>query len=148
MLLTYSTPYTIYGKLFACHSIFYQYSPNALWAQDWIYEGLVSYGQDGIIEPALATNWDIESTETGQKATFKLREGVKFHDGEMWNCGAAVLNFNHVLSDTVKQRHQWFGAGQHLKSWTCNGDYELVLETSSPFYPLLQVRISNIIELN
>lgn len=97
----------------------------------------MSYGQDGIIEPALATNWDIESTETGQKATFKLREG----------CGAAVLNFNHVLSDTVKQRHQWFGAGQHLKSWTCNGDYELVLETSSPFYPLLQVRISNIIEL-
>lgn len=108
----------------------------------------MSYGQDGIIEPVLATNWDIESTETGQKATFKLREGVKFHDGEMWNCGAAVLNFNHVLSDTVKQRHQWFGAGQHLKSWTCNGDYELVLETSSPFYPLLQVRISNIIELN
>ena len=107
----------------------------------------MSYGQDGIIEPALATNWDIESTETGQKATFKLREGVKFHDGEMWNCGAAVLNFNHVLSDTVKQRHQWFGAGQHLKSWTCNVDYELVLETSSPFYPLLQVRISNIIEL-
>jgi len=116
----------------------HQYSPNALWAQDWIYEGLVSYGQDGQIVPALATSWEVEPTEEGQRATFQLREGVTFHDGTAWNCPAAVLNLDHILSEVVKQRHQWFGAGKHLKSWTCNGDYELILETSSPFYPLLQ----------
>lgn len=116
----------------------HQYSPNALWAQDWIYEGLVSYGQDGVIEPALATSWNTVSAGNGQKVTFQLRQGVSFHDGTPWNCSAAVLNFDHVLSDVVKQRHQWFGTGKHLKSWTCNGDYELVLETSDRFYPLLQ----------
>ncbi|KAL7461064.1 hypothetical protein ACHAXS_001501 [Conticribra weissflogii] len=116
----------------------HQYSPNALWAQDWIYEGLVNYGQDGVIEPALATSWNTVSAGNGQKVTFQLREGVAFHDGTPWNCSAAVLNFDHVLSDTVKQRHQWFGTGKHLKSWTCIGEYELVLETSDRFYPLLQ----------
>ena len=116
----------------------HQYSPNALWAQDWIYEGLVSYGQDGEIVPALATSWDVKAVGEGQRATFQLRENVLFHDGTPFNCSAAVLNFDHVLSDVVKQRHQWFGAGKYLKSWTCNSDYELVLETSSPFYPLLQ----------
>ena len=66
------------------------------------------------------------------------RENVLFHDGTPFNCSAAILNFDHVLSDVVRQRHQWFGAGKYLKSWTCNGESELVLETSSPFYPLLQ----------
>ena len=117
----------------------HQYSPNALWAQDWIYEGLVSYGQDGEIVPALATSWEVNpSPDGGQIATFQLRENVLFHDGTPFNCSAAVLNLDHVLSDVVRQRHQWFGAGKHLKSWTCNGESELVLETSSPFYPLLQ----------
>lgn len=116
----------------------HQYSPNALWAQDWIYEGLVSYGQDGVIEPALARTWSVEPHGEGQRATFQLREGVTFHDGTAFNCSACVLNFDHVLSDTVKARHQWFGAGKYLKSWKCNDIYELVLETTTNFYPLLQ----------
>ena len=116
----------------------HQYSPNALWAQDWIYEGLVSYGQDGQIVPALAQSWIVKLNGPGQEITFQLRQGVKFHDGTDWNCDAAVLNFDHVLSDIVKQRHQWFGVGKYLQSWKCNGDYELVLQTTTPFYPLLQ----------
>lgn len=116
----------------------HQYSPNALWAQDWIYEGLVSYGQDGEIVPALAETWVTETLQEGQRVTFQLRQGVQFHDGTPWNCDAAKLNFDHVLSDVVKQRHQWFGVGKYLKSWTCTGEFELVLETTAVFYPLLQ----------
>ena len=116
----------------------HQYSPNALWAQDWVYEGLVSYGQDEEIQPALATSWEIEPHEEGQRATFQLRQNVTFHDKTPFDCSAVTLNLDHVLSDTVKQCHQWFGAGKYLKSWSCNKDYELVLETSAPFYPLLQ----------
>lgn len=50
----------------------------------------------------------------------------------------AKLNFDHVLSDTVRQRHQWYGIPQHLKRWSCTDNGEFVLETSTPFYPLLQ----------
>lgn len=117
----------------------HQYYPNQLFAQSWVYEGLVAYGQDGEITPALATSWKTEDTPSGgNRVTFTLREGVKFHDGSAWNCAAAKLNFDHVLSDVVKQRHQWYGTTRQLTSWSCNGAGQFVLETKDKYYPLLQ----------
>jgi len=116
----------------------HQYFPNQIFSSTWVYEGLVSYGQDGEIVPALATSWTTVNTGTGQRVTFQLRQGVEFHDGSEWNCTVAKLNFDHILSDIVRPRHAWFGTGKFLKSWTCNSKWEFVLETSKPFYPLLQ----------
>ena len=117
----------------------HQYYPNQLFAQGWVYEGLVGYGQDGEIIPALASSWVLEDLHPGgTRYTFTLREGVKFHDGSDWNCSVAKLNFDHVLSDTVKARHQWYGTPQQLTSWTCSAQGEFVLETSEKYYPLLQ----------
>lgn len=116
----------------------HQYFPNQLFAQSWIYEGLTGYGQDGELIPVLATSWVVEDTPSGgSRYTFTLREGVKFHDGTDWNCSVAKLNFDHVLSDTVKVRHQWYGATQQLTSWTCSAG-KFVLETKEKYYPLLQ----------
>ncbi|WP_187970775.1 ABC transporter substrate-binding protein [Aquibium microcysteis] len=44
-----------------------------------VFEGLTSIGPAGEVEPALAASWDI--SEDGKVYTFKLHEGVKFHDG-------------------------------------------------------------------
>jgi ABC-type transport system substrate-binding protein len=86
------------------------YYPNQLFAQSWVYEGLVGYGQDGEITPVLATKWEEEDLiPSGSRYTFTLRENVKFHDGTDWNCTVAKLNFDHVLSETVVKRHQWYG---------------------------------------
>eukprot|EP00171_Calliarthron_tuberculosum_P013579 IDg13579t1 len=81
------------------------YSPNELWAQDWVYERLVSYGKNGAIVPALAKSWTTTNDGDGWKIVFKLREGVKFHNDEPWNCAAAKLNFDHVLHPDIKERH-------------------------------------------
>mmetsp|Transcript_29826 Transcript_29826/g.43410 ORF Transcript_29826/g.43410 Transcript_29826/m.43410 type:complete len:594 (-) Transcript_29826:135-1916(-) len=116
----------------------HQYFPNQLFTQAWVYEGLVGYGQDGEIVPVLAESWDTEDWGPGQRVTFTLREGVKFHDGADFNCTVAKLNFDHVLSDSAKKRHSWLGAVNALKSWDCNEQGQFVLETSEPFYPLLQ----------
>ena len=70
----------------------------------------------------------------GAQYTFTLREGVKFHDGSDWNCAVAKLNFDHVLSPTVKQRHAWLGT----EPSSCNSAGQFVLETKNAFYPLLQ----------
>ncbi|KEA08271.1 ABC transporter substrate-binding protein [Rhizobium rhizogenes] len=43
-----------------------------------VYEGLVRYDRNLKIEPALATSWEVVSPTTWR---FKLREGVKFHNG-------------------------------------------------------------------
>ncbi|MET0314130.1 MAG: ABC transporter substrate-binding protein [Hansschlegelia sp.] len=45
-----------------------------------IFDGLVSYDFDLKPQPALATSWDV--SPDGKTITFKLREGVKWHDGQ------------------------------------------------------------------
>ena len=104
-----------------------------------MYEGLVSYGQDGEIQPALATKWESEDIDgAGQRFTFTLRQGVKFHDGTAFSCEAVKLNFDHVLSDGASQRHNWMGGVLVMENWFCNDQGQFVLETNAPFYPLLQ----------
>ena len=43
----------------------HQYYPNQLFAQGWVYEGLVGYGADGEATPMLATKWEQEDLNPG-----------------------------------------------------------------------------------
>ncbi|AVX03622.1 periplasmic dipeptide transport protein [Maritalea myrionectae] len=63
-----------------------------------LYEGLVRY-KPGTLEvaPALAESWDI--SEDGTEYTFKLREGVTFHDGTPLNAEAVKFNFDRMLDE-------------------------------------------------
>lgn len=58
-----------------------------------IYEGLLDYepGGTGVV-PVLATEW--EPSEDGLEWTFRLRQGVKFHDGTEFNAEAVKINFD------------------------------------------------------
>jgi len=55
-----------------------------------VYEALVDFGKDHNIVPCLATSWNQIDTLTWD---FKLREGVKFHDGTTFNADAVKINF-------------------------------------------------------
>jgi peptide/nickel transport system substrate-binding protein len=46
--------------------------------------------------PGLALSWDVDAKDK-TKWTFKLRPGVKFHDGSAFNADAVVWNVNKVL---------------------------------------------------
>ena len=66
---------------------------ESLRAIDQMFEGLVTLSLGGTeIEPALATEW--EANDEGTAWTFKLREGVTFHDGEPFNAEAVCFNFD------------------------------------------------------
>lgn len=56
-----------------------------------VYDTLLNFGeQDTTIQPGLAKEWKV--SEDGLTYTFKLQEGVKFHDGTDFNAEAVVKN--------------------------------------------------------
>ena len=57
-----------------------------------IYEAMVLQGSDMQFEPGLAESW--ETSEDGLVWTFHLREGVKFHDGEVMDSGDVLASIN------------------------------------------------------
>ncbi|MBF9133528.1 ABC transporter substrate-binding protein [Plantactinospora sp. S1510] len=64
-----------------------------------VFETLVRPEEGGTkITPGLAESWTPDST--GTVWTFKLRSGVKFHDGTDFNAEAVCVNFNRWYNST------------------------------------------------
>lgn len=63
-------------------------------ASGQIFETLVYRDTDSSIQPGLAESWT--TSEDGTVWTFKLREGVKFHDGETFNAEAVKYNIERL----------------------------------------------------
>jgi len=55
-----------------------------------------------VVIPGLATSWEVSPTDK-TKWTFKLRPGVKFHDGSAVNADAIVWNVQKVLDKDAPQ---------------------------------------------
>jgi len=71
------------------------------------YEGLFMFDMDFKIHPLLATGFEV--SEDGLTYTFKLRQGVKFHDGTDFNAEAVKVNFERVLNrDNALGRYNQF----------------------------------------
>lgn len=61
-----------------------------------VYEGLLAYEEDSTeLKPCLAESWEV--SEDGLSYTFKLKEGVKFHDGTDFNAEAVKYNIDRQL---------------------------------------------------
>lgn len=63
-----------------------------------VYDGLVRFADGSLeVEPSLAESWEI--AEDGLTYTFKLREGVTFHDGTPFDAEAVKFNFERMLDE-------------------------------------------------
>src|SRR5262252_6359883 len=62
-----------------------------------MYDNLVRFSTKMQIEPALAESWT--QSKDGLTWTFKLRKGVKFHDGTAFDAKAVKYFFDRVLGD-------------------------------------------------
>lgn len=67
---------------------------NSSYVMNQVMEGLVALkpGTTSEIVPALAESWTI--SPDGKTYTFKLRQGVKFHDGTDFNAEAVKFNYD------------------------------------------------------
>lgn len=65
-----------------------------------LYESLLKFKADNTeIEPCLAESWTI--SEDGTVYTFKLRQGVKFHDGTEFDAEAVKFNFDRQSPENL-----------------------------------------------
>src|SRR6202049_4808952 len=63
---------------------------------------LSSAEKASVLIPGLATEWAVDDADK-KKWTFKLRPGVKFHDGSPFNADAVVWNVDKVLKQDALQ---------------------------------------------
>ncbi len=60
-----------------------------------IYEGLIKPNEKGELCPAVAESYEV--AEEGLKYTFKLREGIKFHNGEAVTVDDVKFTFDRLM---------------------------------------------------
>jgi peptide/nickel transport system substrate-binding protein len=105
-----------------------------------IYEGLVRFRSGTLdIEPALAESWEVG--DGGRRITFYLREGVRFHDGSLFDAEAVRFNFermldpNHPAHDTGPFPLAFFF--EEIERIEAPGPRTVVFHLREPFAPFL-----------
>lgn len=69
---------------------------KSLWIIKQMYEGLVYYNyEDDIVEPRIAESY--EMSKDGLTWTFKLRDDVKFHNGETLKASDVEFSYNRAI---------------------------------------------------
>lgn len=63
-----------------------------------MFDMLVERDYDGKLVPGLAESWKVE----GLTIEFKLRRGIKFHNGEDFNADSVKFSFEHLKSEELK----------------------------------------------
>ncbi|MGF1609267.1 MAG: ABC transporter substrate-binding protein [Kiloniellales bacterium] len=90
-----------------------------------IYESLTTYDKDLNLVPGLAESWEnVEPT----KWIFKLRQGVKFHDGGDFTADDVIMSWQRSLTEGSDMK----GYGSKMKAITKIDDYTIEVETPSP----------------
>lgn len=104
-----------------------------------IYETLVERAVDGSLKPRLATEWNIHPDDP-TVWVFKLREGVKFHDGADFTAEDVVASVTRVTSETsdFKGLHAVVTGAEAIDDYTVhiktNGPSPLYVQNLTNFF--------------
>src|SRR5262245_57706478 len=113
-----------------------------------VMNNLVMYKQDAAqnslntIVPDLATSWSWNADHT--ELTFKLREGVKWHDGKPFTSKDVKCTFDMLMGKSTAKfrknpRQNWY---ENVTEVTTNGDYEASFHLKRPQPALLALLAS------
>jgi peptide/nickel transport system substrate-binding protein len=81
------------------HSDLHRFLPIIAWP---VYDTLIYKDAQGSYISGLATSW--EESADGLTYTFKLRQGVKFHDGTPFDAKAVKFSFDRIVNPETKSR--------------------------------------------
>lgn len=96
-----------------------------------VYEGLVRRGKDMSVEPALAASW--EPIGEGEGWRFKLREGVKFHDGSDFSAEDVVFSYERASSEEA-DTSSWFAPVAEVKM-VDDFTVDVLTKAPNPIFP-------------
>jgi len=99
-----------------------------------IYETLTKINSDGSVTPLLAESWEVSPDLTTY--TFKLRKGIKFHNGEPFNAHAVKFSFDRAGAEKSVNKDKRTFAGLTTRAVD---DYTVVVLTKEidPDFPFL-----------
>src|SRR5690625_652612 len=89
-----------------------------------IYETLLTTTENFEVQPMLAESVE---TDDNQTYTFKLREGIKFHNGQEMTSEDVVASMERWLEQSTITGNIFIDA-----TWTAEDDYTVVLELKHP----------------
>ena len=99
-----------------------------------VFDRLVERTPDGKLYPGLAQSWSV--SPDGLAWTFKLRQGVKFHDGTPFNAAAVKANFDHIADPKTKSEYAVFELGPYAGTDIVD-DYTVNVKMTRKYGPLL-----------
>jgi peptide/nickel transport system substrate-binding protein len=96
-----------------------------------VYERLVYIGTDGLPHPWVAESWEI--SPDGKVITFKIRQGIKFHDGTDLDANAVKVSFDRILDPEMAAPYKTFVGS--LESVESPDPTTAVFTFSEPYAP-------------
>ena len=106
---------------------------NSNSVQSSMLEGLLGFDSEGKVVNVLATDYSVSDDAT--EFTFKLREGVKFHDGEDFNSEAVKINFERIMNDeSLRLYSRGFNLVSNIE---IINDYEIKITLKEPYGPMI-----------
>ncbi|TQR20790.1 glutathione ABC transporter substrate-binding protein [Psychrobacillus vulpis] len=106
---------------------------NSNSVQSAMLEGLLGFDSDGQITTVLAEDYSV--SENALEYTFKLNQGIKFHDGEEFNAEAVKVNIERIMKDeSLRLNSRGFNL---ITSVDILGDYEIKVTLKTPYSAML-----------
>ena len=98
-------------------------------------ETLTTLSKDGQPKGLLAESWEV--SEDGLTYTFKIREGVKFHNGRDMTAADVMANFERIRNEVSRG---WLTTAMNqVEGFSTPDDYTFVVKLTSPFAPFLNL---------
>jgi len=95
-----------------------------------LLETLTKIGPDGQVRPLLAQSWEV--SEDQRTYTFKLRRGLKFHNGEPFNAAAVKYSFERAAAEKSTNKDRRLFAGLAAIATPDEATVQLTLKMPEP----------------
>jgi len=96
-----------------------------------VYDRLVYIDDEGLPQPWIAESWEI--SDDGKVITFKIREGMKFHDGTDVDANAVKFSYDRILDPEMAAPYKSFV--ETLESVDAPDATTAVFNFSEPYAP-------------